>query len=187
VQLGFKKSAIHGRKLKLAAVASGARTGSSAQVVGNDREVGLGEVKRAEFAGGNPAQGGVFVGVRRIAGGEEPRDVRDKLNRDRRVSVRVRRERTKDFHGATKLFLQLAVQGGFGCLAGLDLAAGELPFAAEVFVRGALGHEHVAIAFDEGTDDSDGSRCGSGHVIWNSGNQERSRQSKWGMGSGAFP
>jgi hypothetical protein len=31
-----------------------------------------------------------------------------------------------------------------------------------VFVRGALGHEHVAVAFDEGADDAEGSEKGSG-------------------------
>ncbi len=61
----------------------------------------------------------------------------------------------QDFDGAAEFFADLAVEGGFGGFAGLDLAAGEFPFEAEVFVRRALRHEHEAVAFDQGADDGD--------------------------------
>ena len=131
-----------------------ARSGA-AQIICDDRQVGLGKIEPDEFGGGDPAEGGVFVRLRFAAPGGEADDEGNQLHGDRRVGVGVRDERTEDVHGGAELLAQFAVQRGLGGFAGLDLASGELPFAAEVFVRGPLGHEHAAVAFDEGADDEE--------------------------------
>jgi hypothetical protein len=130
-------------------------SGTRSEVTGDDRQVGLGKVEGGEFAGGNPTQCGVFVRLGFLAVGCEPDDEGDQLHGDRGVGVGMRRERTEDVDGYAEFFLQLAVEGGFGGFAGLDLAAGKFPFSAEVFVRGALGHEHAAVFFDESADDEE--------------------------------
>lgn len=129
------------------------------------------------MVGGNPAKGGMFVGLRIGAVGREADDERNQLHRDGGVGVRVRRERAGNGDGDAEFFAEFAVEGGFMSFAGFDFAAGKFPFAAEVFVRGALGHEDAAVAFDEGADDEEGrARSGGRHgLIWNSGNQERKR------------
>ena len=97
----------------------------------------------------------MFVRLRGGTAGGEADDEGNELHGDRRVGVGVRGERAENFDGAAEFFPELAVEGGFGGFAGLDLAAGEFPFSAEVFVRGTLGHEHVAVAFDEGADNEE--------------------------------
>ena len=58
-------------------------------------------------------------------------------------------------HVALELFDDLASQRFARGLAGLDLAAGKLPHAAQCAIRAALGTEHFAIAHDDGTHDID--------------------------------
>jgi hypothetical protein len=53
-------------------------------------------------------------------------------------------ERSGGFYVKTHLLLDLALQGPAHVLAGLDLAAGELPPVALVRVRRAQGHQHLA-------------------------------------------
>lgn len=123
----------------------------------------------------------MFVGLGRGAVGEQAHDEGDELHGDGGVGVRVRGERAKEFNGAAEFFAEFAVEGGFGGFAGFDLAAGEFPLSAEVLVRGTLRHEEVPVAFDEGAGDGDGSgsrRVIHSELIWNSGNQERTRRSK---------
>jgi hypothetical protein len=129
----------------------------------------------------------VFVRLRFSTAPFETNNEGDELDRNRRVGVRMRRERADNVDGDAEFFLKFTVEGGFGRFAGLDLAAGELPFAAEVFVSGALGHEHAAVTFDERADDEEG-RTVIGHAdfMWNSGNQESIRRSNGNAGM-VFP
>lgn len=130
----------------------------------------------------------MFVRLRSGAAGGEADDERDEFDGDGRVGVGVRGERAGDVDSDAEFFDEFAVEGGFRGFAGFDFAAGEFPFSAEVFVRGALGHEDMAVAFDEGADDAEGKRAiGHTDFIWKAGNQERSRQGKRGIGSGSFP
>ena len=95
---------------------------------GHDREVGGGEVEAREFGGLHPAEFGVFVRVGSGARGREAANERKHLDDDGAVVVREAREGAEDGDFATKLLAELADEGGFGGLAGLDLAAGEFPF-----------------------------------------------------------
>jgi hypothetical protein len=169
-------------------VCAGIFSGGWAQVVGDDGEVGCGEVEGKEFGGGDPAEGGVFVGVRGGAVGGEADDERDEFDGHRRVGVGVRGQRAEEGDGDVEFFTEFAMERGFGGFAGLDFAAGKFPFSAEVFVRGALGHEHVAVAFDEGADDAEGrTEIGHSDFMWKAGNQEGRRQGKRGIGPDSFP
>lgn len=101
----------------------------------------------------------MFVRLRGGTAGGEADDEGDEFDGDGRVGVVVRVERAGDVDGDAEFLLEFAVEGGFGGFAGFDFAAGEFPFSAEVFVRGALGHEDMALAFDEGADDAEGKRA----------------------------
>lgn len=120
-----------------------------------------GEIDRCQFGGENPAQRNVFVRMRqRTAVVEQPTDERNHGNDHGAIVVRKRWQRLHEGDGAAEFFLDFAGQGGGGILARLDLAAGEFPFEAEVFVGRPLGDQEAAgTVFDDGANDGNRRRC----------------------------
>ena len=102
------------------------------------RDVGGGEVVGAEPGLGGPGEGGVLVGVGRGAVGGKTAEERQHVNDHGAVVEVVGRKRADDLDVAGELFADLAQERGGRLLVDLDLAAGEFPFQAEVFVRRAL-------------------------------------------------
>ena len=90
----------------------------------------------------------MFDGSGRRGGGRQSGNEWKQTNAGAPVVVLDGRQRTELSQAATQLFLDLAPQGSLGCLVLLNFTAGELPFAGEVFVEGALGDEHAASVFD---------------------------------------
>lgn len=119
----------------------GARSGT---IAGDDGQIGGGEIERKQFGRRHPTQGDVLVGMRRGTRGCEVTDERKHFDPHIAVVVSEDGKGARDDCLAAELFAELAKEGGGRSFAGVDLAAGEFPFEAEVFVRGALGHEDQA-------------------------------------------
>lgn len=128
---------------------------------GDDGPIGGGEVVVAQLARGDPGEGGVLMGGGWRAARGEAADEGRHVDHDRAVVVEEAGQGADDDGLAAELLAQFAEEGGRRGLAGLDLAAGEFPFQAEVFVGGPLGEENQAgVILDDGTDD--GERRGGG-------------------------
>lgn len=83
-------------------------------------------------------------------------DERDHLDEDGRIVVPKSRQGAGDGDFAAEFLADFTDNGGGGIFAGLDLAAGEFPFARQMLVRGALGQQQQAGALDHGANDGDG-------------------------------
>ena len=88
--------------------------------------------------------------------GMELTDKGDHLDDDGVIVVLETGKGTGDRRLATEFLAQLPDDRSLWRLARLDLAAGKFPFEWEVFVGGALRHEHTTVALDQGTDDENG-------------------------------
>ena len=119
------------------------------------RQVGGGQVESGQLGRRNPLQGDMleWPGLRASRG--QVADEGNHLDEDG-VGVSETRQGAGDDDVATEFLLDLADDGGLGCFVRLNLAAGELPFKSEVFVRRALRGEHVAVALDHGADNRNG-------------------------------
>ena len=128
---------------------------------GEEGEVGGGEGVGGEIGPGGPDDVGVFEGLGRWGVGGEAADEGGHEDGDPGVGVEDVGEGFEDFDLAAEFFLEFAVEGGGGGLAGVDFTAGEFPEAGEVFAGGAAGDEELGLGGvpDEGADDG-----GGGHL-----------------------
>jgi len=129
------------------------------QIAGHDRKIGGGQIEGGigEFRAINPAEGNMFVRVRRGTPKGEAADERSHIDHDRGVVVRETREGADEGDVAAEFFAQLAEEGGLRGLAGLDLAAGKFPLEGKVLVSGSLGDQHATGGvLDDGADDGNG-------------------------------
>lgn len=106
--------------------------------MGEKREVGRREVEGGEFGGREPAERDMLVRMRRGAADPEAAEEGQHPDHDGGVVVFVGGKRADELNVAAELFTDFADEGRRGFFVGLDLAAGELPLEAEVFVRRAL-------------------------------------------------
>ncbi len=74
--------------------------------------------------------------------------------------MRRRPPQSADAGGDPELFVQLAHEARLERLAGIDLAARELPQAFEVRALQAAGHQPAAVALDDRRGDDDGGSIG---------------------------
>lgn len=125
-----------------------------AAIAGDHRKIGGGEFEGGEFGGEHPAQGHVFVGVRRGTGRGEAADERNHGDDRAAVVVSEARQGTLDDDRAAEFLHDFADDGRLGRFGRLHFATGKFPLEGEVLVRGALGNQHAArVILDDGADD----------------------------------
>ena len=135
-------------------------------------EVGGGEGVGGEIGPGGPGEVGVFEGLGRWGIWGEAADEGGHADGDPGVGVEDVGQGIEDFDLAAEFFLEFAMEGGGGGLAGVDFTAGEFPEAGEVFAGRAAGDEELGLGGvpDEGADDG-----GGGHLGVESGEWRRGR------------
>ena len=130
----------------------------------DDGEVRCREVETGKFCRAHPTEFGVFVGDGFRAGAREAAEERRHCDEDGAVIVEERGKGVEVFDLAAEFLADFADEGVGGWFTGLEFAAGEFPFEAQVFVGGTPGDQHAAVALDGGARDRNGDSFGHGRA-----------------------